>query len=169
MLVMILIAFIVIFDQVSKHLIALYLENGVSQSVLPGFLSFYYHENRGAAWGMLEDHRWVFMSVSTLAILLILGYLIFTRKQKQSPLLLTSLAFFAGGGIGNMIDRVRLGYVIDFLRFDFFDFPIFNIADSFISVGAFLMFYYLILESIKERKQKKNISKTALDGEKRDA
>jgi len=118
---------------------------------------------------MLEDHRWVFMSVSTLAILLILGYLIFTRKQKQSPLLLTSLAFFAGGGIGNMIDRVRLGYVIDFLRFDFFDFPIFNIADSFISVGAFLMFYYLILESIKERKQKKNISKTALDGEKRDA
>lgn len=147
---------IVIFDQLSKYFVNLYLKGKDAIEAIPGLLSFRYHENRGAAWGMLEDHRWVFMVISTVAIFAIIGYLIWTRKKKDSLLFRISLCFFAGGGIGNMIDRVILSYVIDFLRFDFIDFPIFNVADSFITIGAFLMILNLILESITELRGKKH-------------
>lgn len=147
---------IVIFDQLSKYFVNLYLKGNDAIEAIPGFLSFRYHENRGAAWGMLENHRWVFMVVSTVAIVAIIGYLIWTRKKKDSLLFRISLCFFAGGGIGNMIDRVILSYVIDFLRFDFIDFPIFNVADSFITIGAFLMILNLILEFITEFRGKKH-------------
>ena len=95
------------------------------------------------------------MVISTIAIIAIIGYLIWTRKKKDSLLFRISLCFFAGGGIGNMIDRVFLGYVIDFLRFDFIDFPIFNVADSFITIGAGLMIVTLILDLIKDLRKKK--------------
>lgn len=147
---------IVIFDQLSKYFVNLYLKGKDAIEAIPGLLSFRYHENRGAAWGMLENHRWVFMVISTVAIVAIIGYLIWTRKKKDSLLFRISLCFFAGGGIGNMIDRVILSYVIDFLRFDFIDFPIFNVADSFITIGAFLMILNLILEFITEFRGKKH-------------
>ncbi len=160
MLISILVVLIVIFDQISKYYAVEYLEGCGAVTFIPGILSFRYHENAGAAWGILSEHRWVFMSVSIVAILGIIVFLFLTRKEKQSPLLKVSLAFFCGGGIGNMIDRFFLGFVIDFLRFDFIQFPIFNIADSFISIGAALMVLYLILETFKElkgkRKQKEN-------------
>ena len=156
MIITILIFGIVIFDQITKILANTYLNGGGSLTVIPSFLSLHYHENKGAAWGMLADHRWVFMTVSTLAILAIIAYLIYTAKHPISPLFRIALAFFAGGGIGNMIDRVLLGYVIDFLQFDFIDFPIFNIADSFITIGACLMILYLILDTISEIRRKRN-------------
>ncbi len=147
---------IVLFDQISKYFANLYLNGSVAFQFIPGFLSFRYHENEGAAWGILADHRWVFMLISTIAIILITIYLILTRKEKQSFIFRLSLAFFVGGGIGNMIDRIFLGYVIDFLQFDFIDFPIFNVADSFITIGAALMIVSLIFETIFELKKKKN-------------
>ncbi len=156
MIITILIFSIVILDQVTKILANSYLNGSASVSVIPGILSFHYHENEGAAWGMLADQRWVFMSISSLAIIGIIAYLIYTSKSNHSPLFRTALAFFAGGGIGNMIDRIFLGYVIDFLQFDFIDFPIFNVADSFITVGAGLMILYLILDSISEIRRKHN-------------
>ena len=96
------------------------------------------------------------MTVSTLAIIGIIAFFIVTRKQKHPFLLKISLAFFCAGGIGNMIDRIFLGYVVDFLKFEFIEFPIFNIADSFISIGACLMLLYLILDSIKEIRAKRS-------------
>ena len=104
---------------------------------------------------MFADRRWVFMTASIVAIVAIVGALIYMRDKNPSKFLITSLSFFLGGGIGNMIDRFRLKYVIDFLHFDFFEFPIFNVADSFISVGAGLMILYLILDTIKEEKEKR--------------
>ena len=106
---------------------------------------------------MLANHRWVFMVVSTVAILAIIAYLVYTAKKKDSMMFRIALCFFAGGGIGNMIDRVALGYVIDFLRFDFIDFPIFNVADSFITIGAALMIVYLITDIISEYRSKRNV------------
>ncbi len=147
---------ITIFDQLSKHFVNLYLKDSEAVQFIPKILSFRYHENRGAAWGMLANHRWVFMLISTIAIVLIIAYLFFTRKNKDSILFRVSLCFFAGGGIGNMIDRVVMGYVIDFLRFDFIDFPIFNVADSFITIGAALMILNLIVDFISEKRGKKN-------------
>ena len=103
---------------------------------------------------MLADQRWIFMVISTIAILAIIAYLIWSRKKKESILFRISLCFFAGGGIGNMIDRIFLGYVIDFLRFDFIDFPIFNVADSFITIGAALMIITLVLDLITDLRKK---------------
>lgn len=146
---------ITIFDQITKIVVNSNLKDADAVEFIPGLLSFRYHENRGAAWGMLADRRWIFMVISTVAIIAIIGYLIWTRKKKDSLLFRISLCFFAGGGIGNMIDRVFLGYVIDFLRFDFIDFPIFNVADSFITIGAGLMIVTLIIDLIGDLRKKK--------------
>lgn len=156
MYIFFIIAAVVILDQITKFVASTLLDPGEIISFIPSILSFRYHENKGAAWGMLADHRWIFMSVSTIAIVAILTFLII--KKKNNPLLLNlSLAFFAGGGIGNMIDRVYLGYVVDFIRFDFIEFPIFNVADSFITIGAILIILYFILDSIHEWKLKNQI------------
>jgi len=155
MLAVILVIFIVLFDQVTKYFACQSLQDGLSVTVIPNILSFQYHENAGAAWGILSNHRWVFMIISCIAIIAIIAFMIYTRKQYNSKLLTVSLSFFLGGGIGNMIDRFRLEYVIDFLRFDFIDFPIFNVADSFITVGALFMLIYLTIDTVKEEKAKR--------------
>ena len=156
MLETLIIVFITIFDQISKYLVNTNIKDSAAIQIIPGILSFRYHENKGAAWGMLADHRWVFMVISTIAIIAIITYLIFSRKKNDSVIFRISLCFFAGGGIGNMIDRVAMGYVIDFLRFDFIDFPIFNVADSFITIGAGLMIISLIFDFISESRRKRN-------------
>lgn len=159
MLSALIILLIIIFDQISKQLAVLHLKDAEAVSFIPGLLSFRYHENSGAAWGILSEHRWVFMTVSSVAILAIVGFFIYCRikNEKLSLLLIISLSFFCGGGIGNMIDRFFLGYVVDFLRFDFINFPIFNVADSFISIGACLMVLYLVIETVKEYQEKKHL------------
>ena len=81
--------------------------------IIKGVIHFTYVENRGAAFGMLADHRWVFMTISTVAIVALSIYL--WKKRKDSKLLGVALSFIIGGGIGNMVDRTILGYVIDFL------------------------------------------------------
>lgn len=152
----IIVFFIVLLDQISKYLANFHLNGNAAYHIIPNVLSFQYHENKGAAWGMLADHRWVFMVISTIAILAIIVFLFLTRKEKQSFLFRLSLTFFIGGGIGNMIDRIFLGYVIDFLKFEFIDFPIFNIADSFITIGAVLMILTLVIDTVLESKTKKH-------------
>ena len=147
---------IVIFDQLSKYFINLNIKDSGAIQIIPGILSFRYHENQGAAWGMFADHRWAFMIPSAIAIIGIIVYLFLTRKKKDSLLFRVALCFFVGGGIGNMIDRIALGYVIDFLRFDFFEFPIFNVADSFITVGAALLLVHLLVDFIKDIRGKHN-------------
>lgn len=145
----------VLSDQISKYYAADLLRDAGSVPFVPGVLSLRYHENSGAAWGILADHRWVFMSVSVVAILAIIGYMVYTRKEKKDVFLRLALPLFLGGGIGNMIDRVRFGYVVDFLEFDFIDFPIFNVADSCVTVAAVLVLIYLVRDLTREARQKK--------------
>lgn len=156
MILTIVVILIILLDQASKFFANEYLSGGAAVSLIPNVISLRYHENRGAAWGILADHRWVFMSISIVAILAIFLFLIYTSKQKTSFLFRLSLSFFLGGGIGNMIDRIALGYVIDFLQFDFIDFPIFNVADSFITIGACLMIFYLVADTVTDMKKKKH-------------
>ena len=153
---MIIVALIVVADQVSKILVVANIPLRSSVEVIPNIFRFTYIQNDGAAFGMLDDARWVFMVFSTAAIIGVLGYMII--KKPQSKLLCVSLAFIVGGGIGNMIDRVRLGYVIDFL--DFCAFPKlwmwnFNIADSFVVVGAGMLMLWMVLDLIREVKEEK--------------
>jgi len=124
-------------DQWTKYLAVRDLMPISSTVLLDGILGLRYVENTGAAFGMLKGQRWFFIILSTAAILGILTYLIKCRKTVP-PLLGLSLAMVAGGGIGNQIDRILNGYVVDFFEFLFVDFAVFNVADCFVTVGAFL-------------------------------
>ena len=140
-------------DQVSKLLILHFLYE--DQLVLiKGVLNFTYVENRGMAFGLLSDHRWIFMVFSTIGIALVGVYLWFYVKTKLGR---AALALVIGGGIGNMIDRVAYGFVVDFIDFCAFDFWkwVFNIADSAVCVGAGMFVLYLILDTVKQMKQAK--------------
>lgn len=164
-------AAIVFVDQLSKWLIVTYLPDG-GVNIIKGVFRFTYVENRGAAFGMLSNNRWVFLIVSTLAIILLLVYMF--KWRPESKLGCIALSFIIGGGVGNMIDRVLLGYVIDFL--DFCAFPklwmwVFNVADAFVCVGAGLLILYLILETVKEvkaEKAKKELGEKIAEGEEKE-
>ena len=149
----------VILDQVSKLLVVKYLDPTEPFVVIKGIFRFTYVENDGAAFGMLDDHRWIFMILSSLGIAALCFYLL--KFKPTSKLANTAVVFIIGGGIGNMIDRVRLGYVIDFI--DFYAFPnvwkwVFNVADSFVCIGAGMLMLYLVLDIIKDTKTKKVIA-----------
>ena len=138
-------------DQLTKWL-ALEYVRGHTISVIPRLFSFVYHTNTGMAWGMLSDRRWIFLSLSAVA-LVFFGFVYF-RVKNAHFLFRLSLGMVLGGGIGNMIDRLLRpgGGVVDFIKTDFIDFPIFNAADSFITVGAVLLGVYLIFIDHKQDK-----------------
>lgn len=137
-------------DQLTKWLAVIYLKGEASFPLWQDVLHFTYAENTGMAFSLFsgENERWVFMLFSTVAIVAILAYLIFWCPE--SRWMQVSLAMIAGGGIGNMIDRVLLGYVVDFIDFTLIDFAIFNVADSFVCVGAGILIVCLLLDIKKE-------------------
>ncbi len=128
-------------DQISKYLVTKHLSNGGEIVVIKNFFVLAYTENRGIAFGMFGDYeiRWLLAAISLAAIVFVLYYLL--RAPASSRLLLWSLALLAGGIGGNLIDRVRLGKVVDFFEFFYRDwhFPVFNVADTAITIGAALM------------------------------
>ena len=138
-------------DQVTKYLTVLYLQpEGAAGSfhLWEDVLHLTFVKNPGAAWGMLANHRWVFLTFSTVAIVGLGIYLFgFSKDNKWVKI---SLAMIIGGGIGNMIDRIWLGYVVDFIDFTLINFPVFNVADSFVTVGAGMLMAYLIRDFIAE-------------------
>lgn len=145
---------VVAVDQVSKVLIVAYLYEG-QWPLIPQVLHFTYVENRGMAFGMLENHRWVFLLLSAVGILLASFYLFRYVRRRLS---VVGLSLIIGGGIGNMIDRIFRGFVVDFI--DFCAFPslwswVFNVADAAVCVGAALFMLDLILELIAEIKRER--------------
>ncbi len=144
---------VIALDQVSKILILNFLYEDQVE-LIPGILRFTYVENRGMAFGLLSDHRWVFMLLSVIGIALIGAYMWFYVKDRLGRI---ALSLIIGGGIGNMIDRVAYGFVVDFIDFCAFDFWVwvFNIADSAVCIGAGLFMLYIILDTVKEFKKQK--------------
>ena len=143
-------------DQLTKYLVVSNMALHESIDIIPGVFRFTYIQNDGAAFGSLDNARWVFMILSTVAIIGILIYMFW--KKPQNKLMLSALILIVSGGIGNMIDRIALGYVIDFL--DFCAFPkvwmwVFNVADSFVCIGAGLLILWLVLDMIREHKAEK--------------
>ncbi len=141
-------------DQLTKWLAVAFLKPVDTVPIIKEVLHLTYLENRGAAFGMFDEpnQRWIFMSISVVAILAMLFYLF--SGLSEGKLSGIALAMLISGGIGNMIDRTALGYVVDFIDFCLIDFAIFNGADSFVCVGAGLMILSLILEISKESKEK---------------
>ena len=147
------IAGIIGIDQLTKWLAVVYLQGEPSFPLWREVLHFTYVENRGMAFGMLANHRWVFMVFSTVAIIALTVYLF--RFRPEGRWMQISMAFIIGGGIGNMIDRIFLGYVIDFIDFTLIDFAVFNVADSFVCVGAGMMIVALVIDLVREIKLEK--------------
>lgn len=152
-------------DQLTKWLAEKFLfPLGKSVTVIPYVAKLTYAENRGAAFGSMEDSRWIFMVTSTLLILVLGAYLYLGLAENK--LYAVSVAMIISGGIGNMIDRIffeglltknaGLKVVRDFIDFSDIGFPaIFNGADSFVCVGAGILMLALVLDIIKESKGKK--------------
>ena len=159
MLAVIITLAVVLLDQISKYLVVQFIPLQAEVDFIPFFINLTHIENRGASFGMLADNRWVFMSLSTLAIV---GIIIFMIKFKERHILLTiSLSLILGGGIGNMIDRIFKAAVVDFFEFTFVDFAVFNVADMFITFGAVLLGIYMIfyerkMESVEKDKSNDN-------------
>lgn len=143
MFISIVILSVVLLDILSKYLtVQLLIPAGGQITVIPYILDFCYVENTGAAFGILKDHRWVFMSLSIVMIAFLFFYL--TKVNITHKLFLFSISLIIGGGIGNMLDRIFVGYVVDFIKVTFFDFPVFNIADSSVVIGVILLIVYFI-------------------------
>ena len=140
-------------DQIIKGIVRANMSVGETVPVIEDVFHITYIRNEGAAFGMLADHRWVFMSLSTVAIIALGVYLF--KFCKETLFTKIGFALIIGGGIGNMIDRISLGYVVDFIDFRLIDFAIFNGADSFVCVGAGLLILSLILEIADEARAEK--------------
>ena len=150
----------IILDQITKLLAVKYLIPVGSVPLINignvQVLNLTYVENTGAAFGMLKDAPWVFNSISVIAIVLMLGYLFLGHAATKLEAI--GLAMLVSGGIGNMIDRTVLGYVVDFIDFRLINFAVFNGADSFVCVGAGILMLALILQLIAEQKAAKIVA-----------
>ena len=142
-------------DQYTKVLAVKHLADGPIP-LIEGVFELKYLENRGAAFGMLQNQQTFFFIVTVITLILItILYIRMPHTKRYIPLRICLVSIVAGA-IGNMIDRVTTGQVIDFITFGFFDFPSFNFADCCVVVGCFMWIGYLIYEIIIERKLDKN-------------
>lgn len=140
---------VVLFDFITKKAVS---ENMVlyqSIPVIKGVFNITYVKNTGASFGMMAGARWLFVAVTVILIAAVIYYAVINKIRDR--LFLVSAAFVVGGGIGNLIDRVATGAVVDFFDFCLINFAIFNVADCFVVVGVILMAIYYI----KEEKTKK--------------
>ncbi|MDF2885266.1 MAG: lspA [Clostridiaceae bacterium] len=141
----------IVIDQITKFWAVNVLKNGGSIKIIGDFLRFTYAENKGAAFSILQNQRGFFIII-TIIMLIVLAYIYFKTKN-ISIMSKLSLAMIAGGAIGNFIDRVRLGYVVDLIdvRFgNFYNFPIFNVADSFVVCGTILMIILILFNRFEK-------------------
>ena len=145
---------IIALDLLSKVMITSSFSVGQGTTVIKGILDFVYVRNEGAAFGMFQGARGFFIVVTIAAVAAAIIYII--KSRPSSTLERTALAFISGGAIGNFIDRVALGYVRDFIAVTFIDFPVFNIADCFVCIGAGLYILYTLLDTFKAKKVEKS-------------
>jgi signal peptidase II len=138
-MVLIVVASVIILDQITKYLAKSLLQLNTPLVLLKNFFNLTLVHNRGAAFGLFENQLLMFVAISILAVAIILFSL---RDKKNTLIFRFSLSLILGGAIGNLIDRIRFGFVIDFL--DFRVWPVFNLADSFITVAAILLAWEIL-------------------------
>ncbi|MFA1737139.1 signal peptidase II [Lysinibacillus fusiformis] len=150
-------AFVVLLDQWTKWLIVKNMEYGERIAVLDPWFGILSHRNKGAAWGMLEGQMWLF-SIVTVAVICAIVYF-YHKEAKGKPIFQVGLMLLLGGAIGNFIDRLFRGEVVDFVDVLIpiikYDFPIFNVADAALTIAVVILMIGLIREDKKEKKQVK--------------
>lgn len=147
---------LILVDQLTKYMIVKSMEIGESISIIGDILKITSHRNYGAAWGMLQNQM-MFFYIITVIVLIALCYFYF-KEAADNLLMQSGLMLIFAGAIGNFIDRLFRGNVVDFIdtKIINYDFPIFNVADSCLTIGVFILLYELLFNQ-KEEKQHGNI------------
>lgn len=145
---------LVVIDQITKWIVVKNMELYEQITIVKDFFYLTSHRNKGAAWGILEGKMIFFYIVTTIVVIGVIFYM--QKYAKESKLLAVSLSFILGGAIGNFIDRIFRGEVVDFLDFIIFnyDYPIFNVADSSLVVGVILVLIGTFIDEKKKGNKK---------------
>jgi signal peptidase II len=140
------ITLIIILDRITKYAAKVFLFPDNNLDLINGYLSLTYLENRGAAFGIFKNKKFLLIGVTAIVIALLIYYLI--KNRNMNKYLKIGLTLIIAGAIGNLIDRVMLGYVIDFIHFqvrNIFDWPVFNVADISVVCGSAILALSLII------------------------
>lgn len=139
-------------DQALKLWVVSHLGLYESAPLLPGVVELLYIQNTGGGFSILTGHTWLLTGIT--AVLMLGIALLLVKKAFPHPLAMWTLTLILSGGLGNLVDRVRLGYVVDMFHLQFMEYPVFNIADILVVVGAFgFAAYYLLLDGKLQKKQ----------------
>ncbi len=141
---------LLVLDQFTKYLAIVRLKGNQAYVLIDGALELQYLENRGSAFGMLQNQKVFILFVGFVFLAMILLFLLKLPQQKKYCVVHILLSFIIAGGVGNMIDRIRFDYVVDFISFVLIDYPIFNVADCYIVCGTIVLFI-LFLFVYKEK------------------
>lgn len=141
---LILFGIMIMVDQLTKHFAVSSLKDQPSIKVIDGVFELYYLENRGAAFGMLQNQKFFFILIAIIITAAIFYVLCKTPNHKKYTKLHIALVFVASGAVGNMIDRLRFDYVVDFLYVSLINFPIFNVADIYVTLAAIYLVILLL-------------------------
>lgn len=148
-LTIIIIALGLVLDRLTKMWAVASLKGNDGIVIIKNFFGFEYLENRGAAFGMLQNKQWLFILVTTVVVIFMIGYLI--KRKPTFKLTYISMALVISGAIGNLIDRLAYKYVIDFILVHYKDvyyFPTFNVADILVCVGTFFLLICILKDEI---------------------
>jgi len=148
MLLLAIAAIVIIINQLTKYIVAVNMVEGMSIPIIDEIVHLTFILNPGAAFGLLENNRWFFVGTA----IVVLAIIFFYRREIQAEAkpVQVGIALFAGGALGNLVDRIRMGLVIDF--FDFRIWPVFNIADIAICMGVGLILWITIKTELKTTK-----------------
>lgn len=140
-------------DQITKYIVATTMQLRDSYNVIPGFLNITSHRNPGAAWGILSGHMSLFFIITIVVIAVLISFYI--KEAKHNLFMQISISLLMAGAIGNFIDRLRLGEVIDFIDTYIFgyDFPIFNVADASLTVGVIFILIALLRDNKRQSQE----------------
>ena len=145
-----LLGILLVFDQFTKYLAKIYLQGKEAFVLIPNVLEFRYLENNGAAWGILQNQTILFIIITSTILILLTLYYIRIPLDKKYYLFRITIILLNAGALGNFIDRICNKYVVDFIYFKLINFPIFNIADSFVSISAVLLIYCILFRYKEE-------------------
>lgn len=148
--------FLVVLDHITKYIALTQLKPIGSKTVISGFFDFTYVENRGAAFGMLSGQRWFFVLLTIVVSAVIVYAFIKMPKNKEYVWLRAALILVLSGAVGNMIDRIIRGYVVDFLEITLIRWPVFNLADIYVVAGTALLLYLAFFVIKEEPKKEEN-------------
>ena len=145
-------------DQLTKYLVVQNIEPGGIVPVWGGVFHLTHFKNTGMAFSLFEGARWIFVALTILC--LVLGAAVIIKGFVRHPLGITSIVMISGGAVGNLIDRIATGEVIDMIVVEFVDFAVFIVADSFVTVGAILLVIWALFLERKKPKAEQEASNT---------